>query len=262
MRVTARNLRHQPRRDMTVLQAMTAALISVASIAVEAASFRGLGDLPGGFFSSQAANVSADGAVAVGIGTIAAGSGQEGFRWTQSGGMAGLGDLPGGNVFSRARAVSADGDVVVGISVSDSGSEAFRWTQSGGMAGLGDLPGGSFGSVANGVSADGSVIVGGGNTASGATAFYWTESGGMQNLKDLLVSSFGLDLTGWTLTAASGVSADGLVVVGSGLNPLGQGEAWMADLRPVPAPATVWLLGSALIWLRTFGRRRSTGSFR
>lgn len=168
MRVTGRNRLHQPRRHMIILRAMTAASVCMASIAVEAASFTGLGDLPGGFFSSQASNVSGDG----------------------------------------------------------------------------------------------SVIVGVGSTASGASAFYWTESGGMQNLTDLLVSSFGLDLTGWTLTDASGVSADRLVVVGSGLNPLGQSEAWMADLRPVPAPAAVWLLGSSLIWLRTLGRRRSTGSFR
>jgi len=118
----------------------------------------GLGDLPGGSFSSIARDASADGNVVVGYGT--SDSGSEAFRWTSSVGMVGLGDLPG-SFSSFANGVSADGNVVVGYGTSDSGSEAFRWTSDGGMVGLGDLPGGSFVSSANGVSADGNVVVGG-----------------------------------------------------------------------------------------------------
>ena len=60
----------------------------------QAASFQGLGDLPGGVFSSSAGGVSADGSVVVGSGTSA--NGYEAFRWTQATGMVGLGDLSGG----------------------------------------------------------------------------------------------------------------------------------------------------------------------
>lgn len=35
-----------------------------------------------------------------------------------------------------------------------------------------------------------------------------------------------------------------------------------AQAAPVPLPAAVWLLGSALVWLCTFGRRHSSGSDR
>lgn len=112
-------------------------------------------------------------------------------------------------------------------------TEAFRWTSSGGMVGLGDLPGGSFNSLAFGVSADGSVVVGRSLTASGFEAFIWDETNGMQRLADVLTDA-GLDLTGWTLEQATGVSADGKTLVGVGTNPSGDDEAWVASLQ-VPA---------------------------
>ena len=148
----------------------------------------------------------------------------------------GLGDLPGGSTFSNANGVSLDGSVVVGSSTSASGSEAFRWTSGDGMVGLGDLPGGSFFSVANAVSSDGSVVVGRGTSASGSEAFIWDASNGMRNLKTVLEGA-GVDMTGWTLIEARGVSADDTKIVGWGTNPLGDTEAWLADLTPGPGPA-------------------------
>jgi probable HAF family extracellular repeat protein len=110
-------------------------LVVLSSIVeyVSAASFQGLGDLPGGSFYSKAYGVSANGSVVVGGATSA--SGAEAFRWTSGGGMVGLGDLPGGNFMSSAFDVSADGSVVVGHSNSASGYEAFRWTSGGGRHG-------------------------------------------------------------------------------------------------------------------------------
>ncbi len=124
----------------------------------QAASFQGLGGLPGSF-SSSATGVSADGSVVVGSSTRTPMWTTEAFRWTQATGMVGLGDLPGGSFYSDANGVSADGSVVVGISNIGNGSEAFRWTQATGMVGLGNLSGWNS-SSASGVSADGSVVVG------------------------------------------------------------------------------------------------------
>ena len=194
----------------------------------------GLGDLPGGIFDSSAHGISANGSVIVGASNSA--SGTEAFRWTQAGGMLGLGDLPSGSFDSLASGVSADGSVVVGRSVSASGYEAFRWTQDSGMVGLGDLPEGSFFSEASNVTADGSIVVGRGRIAAGDEAFLWNATDGMRSLRDVLINSFrlGASLAGWTLTSANDISADGQFIVGSGRNPNGDSEAWIARLGPEP----------------------------
>ena len=93
------------------------------------------------------------------------------------------------------------------------------------------------------VSADGSVVVGYGTVDSGALALIWDADRGLRDLKSVLENECGLDLTGWRLNVASGVSADGLVIVGfAGNNPDGENEAWIAVL---PEPATLALLALA-----------------
>jgi probable HAF family extracellular repeat protein len=121
--------------------------------------------------------------------------------------MQDLGTL--GGCCSTASGVSADGSVVVGWARNAAGQKrAFRW-QNGVMQDLGTLD--DSGGEARGVSADGAVVVG---TALYydpflddyyARAFRWTASGGMQIL-DILPGAID--------TMASGVSADGAVVVG------------------------------------------------
>jgi uncharacterized membrane protein len=110
------------------------------------------------------------------------------------------------------------------VIVGTSGLEAFRWTSGDGMSALGLLPGFDS-SGAYGVSGDGSVVVG---TASRfdpsagtfvATPFIWDATNGTRSLPALLTGYYGVDLTGWTLNEATGVSGDGRTIVGNGTNP-------------------------------------------
>ena len=131
-----------------------------------------------------------------------------------------------------ARAVSADGLVVAGGLVTESsgeGREAFLWTQGAGFRTLGDLLGGVFDSIVNALSADGKVAVGSSSTGNDQQeAFIWDEVLGMRNLRSVLMEEFGLDLGGWRLESAVAISADGQTIVGTGTNPAGQAESWIA----------------------------------
>jgi len=204
----------------------------------------GLGNLLGYRFSSGAYDVSADGLTVVGY------SGREAFRWTDLNGNGlvdsdeklgnhpefGLGHLPGSCCDSIAYGVSADGSTVVGYSQFDlaDDDEAVRWTSASGMVGLGNLLGYRFSSRAYDASADGSTVVGKSESLGYLfEAFIWDERNGMRNLRDVLVNDYGLDLTGWILSSASGISDDGLTIVGYGDNPDGYTEAWVATIpRP------------------------------
>ncbi|MBN2474047.1 MAG: PEP-CTERM sorting domain-containing protein [Pirellulales bacterium] len=187
----------------------------------------GLGALSEGM-PSEAYGISADGSTVVGMSNTEAGT--EAFTWTAAGGMVGLGELPGGEYGSTAWDVSANGSTVVGASYAETEEQAFRWAPGGGMVGLGALPGGSGYSAAYGVSADGSVVVGTSNSASGDSAFIWDASNGMRSLRDVLSEDPGLDLTGWRLETASGISADGRVVVGYDRDAQYNSKAWMVVL--------------------------------
>lgn len=152
-----------------------------------------LGHLAGDRYSG-ATGVSDDGKVAVGI------SGNNdwynAFRW-ENGKMTGLGNLRQG-LFNSAQGVSADGTVAVGKD-SNSGQAAI-W-KDGKMTLLAPLPGGWF-AEANGVSANGEVVVGISNFSGGQQqqGFRW-EAG---------------RIIGIGGGGATGVSADGTVIVGYG----------------------------------------------
>lgn len=223
--------------------------------------------LPQNFSSNTALGVSADGEVIVGRQLSA--KGVEAYRWTAETGAVGLDDENDRFQSSEANAVSADGLVVVGRGASPRlpvittipvfgdpslMTEAFRWTESSGLVGLGIRPGGDF-SIANDVSADGSVVVGIGSGNSQHTAIVWTSVNGWENIADLLSQS-GIDLDGWKLEEATGISANGTIVVGYGTNPDGNTEAWRADLTGlvgVPEPSTGLL---AVLSLGLWGVRR------
>ncbi len=183
---------------------------------LKGASFRGLGDLPGGRVRSQARGVSLNGTVVVGQGESGDAPSPVPMRWTLSGGMQPLGVLPNTSGLTTALSVNHAGTVIVGRSMTSEGSEAFVWTAAAGTQSLGDLPGGRTNSGANDCSADGTVIVGYGQTSPdiGATqAMRWTASTGMVGLGDLP--------GGATLAGATAVSSDGNVIVGYGTTEAG-----------------------------------------
>ena len=107
------------------------------------------------------------------------------------------------------------------------------------MIRLADPPAGTFLSDARVVTADGSTVVCIGYDASGTQLFLWDKDHGLRNLRDLLVDDYGLDLTGWLLDYAQGISGDGKTIVGRGFNPDGHEEGWIAV---IPEPATLSLL--------------------
>ncbi len=168
-----------------------------------------------------------------------------------------IGDLPGGQFYTQPQAITRDASTVVGISRSlpslagagagEGNLEAFVWTAEGGMVGLGDFEGAAFSSAAHAVSDDGSIIVGRGALASGSVAAIWINGGPITNLKSFLLGLGLTELNNWRLTSATGISADGTTIVGTGINPLGQTEGWVAR---IPAPGVGWMVavpGLALV---------------
>jgi probable HAF family extracellular repeat protein len=206
-----------------------------------------LGYLPGGNHSTSQ-EISADGLVIVGTsGSTDAGILSEAMRWTNGTGMTGLGDLPGGFFDSWAADTSADGSVVVGGSRGGLGYEAFRWTEAAGMTSLGDLPGGAHESAAHAVSADGSIVVGYGNSPIGREATIWSGKGAAQSLRNWLMARGVTSVTNWQLADAYDISADGTRIVGAGINPDGNEEAWIAVV-PEPASITLALVLLGMVW--------------
>jgi uncharacterized membrane protein len=207
----------------------------------------GLGDLPGGLFASQAYGVSSDGNIVVGQGC--ANTDYFAVRW-QDGGIAALPNPPHPNSgAARALDVSDDGATVVGTYYLEDYDIACYW-HNGVLHDL--LDGAMLGGRAYAVSNDGTVIVGHGNNP--YAAFIWEETNGLRSLESVLVNEYGMDLSGWQLAEATGISDDKLTIVGTGYH-FGVPEAWIATL---PEPATLSLL--ALGGLVLLARRRVASS--
>jgi probable HAF family extracellular repeat protein len=207
---------------------------------------------------AQVHDASNDGKVVVG--TLRRGTGHdEASRWTDATGPIGLGVLPG-HTTSAAYGVSADGSVIVGTSGNYIHSEAFYWSEETGMVGLGSLRRGSGDGAAFDVSADGSVIVGFGTGANGWEAFIWNRAHGMRSLRESLERDYqlGTSLRGWKLRTAVAISDDSTTVAGSGLNPAGKHEAWIACLakpRPATTRGSTIALGARSNTVALFGQR-------
>lgn len=169
------------------------------------------------------------------------------YRWERGVGAIALGNLPG-KTDTTAWGISADGQTVVGSSGVGTGpfrtvvsQEAFAWTPDEGMFRLGDLPGGGVTSASD-ASADGSIVVGTRWLDGLGEPFVWKRDGGIHLLGDLL-SGAGISeaVAGWSLGEAHAVSNDGFTLVGTGTNPQGDTEAWIATI-PEPGCLAAFLV--------------------
>ncbi|BCX49680.1 extracellular repeat protein, HAF family [Haloferula helveola] len=193
---------------------------------------------------SQADDISADGQTVIGTSTftifqsvpdpdptdnyvpppVIVEQGSEAFQWTSASGISGLGDLPGGALSSQALGISDDSQVIVGNGESADGLEGVVWTAGVPMS-VGDLPGGDTYCKLLAVSGDGTFAVGESSDDTGTVAVIWDAANGLRKLSTVL-EGLGVSLTGWTLTSAVGVSSNGDVVAGNGINPSGEQAAW------------------------------------
>ena len=156
------------------------------------------------------------------------------FVWTPATGTTAL--LNNGLLLQGAATdTSEDGIAVVGTA--SNGSQVFRWTVA---AGYTFVQVTSFPGVPK-VSGDGRTVIFGDT--------YWDLDRGVLPLTQVLTEA-GCDFSGWTITAATGISFDGRTLCGEGIDPTGHRQGWYAT---VPAPSATALLLTAVAVLR---RRR------
>lgn len=122
------------------------------------------------------------------------------------------------------------------------------------------VPVGYEATAAQAVNADGRVVVGTAvafddlGSVESFRATIWTQELGNRDLQEYL-ALVGVNLSGWDLGWAHGVSADGSVIVGNGwYNGVYQG--WVVT---IPSPAAALLLGGGMI-VASGCRRRSPAS--
>lgn len=194
---------------------------------------------------SSATAISADAGTIVGARPLPSG----GFGVTfepvamRNGVTTAMDDLPGGSLFldgAIALGVSGDGSRATGWATDFNGQVAAMWDADGNVTPLGTLGPGQT-SLANAISDDGSTIVGASSDpfSGSQRAFLWTDGLGLVDL----TAFTGADQLGWTLVDARGVSADGRFVVGTGINPDGDFEAFIVTV-PSPGTAALPMIGA------------------
>ncbi|MEX2218420.1 MAG: GC-type dockerin domain-anchored protein [Phycisphaerales bacterium] len=148
------------------------------------------------------------------------------FRWTPADGKSNFLSA----YESSAQAVSTDGGTVAGYYKNAPGNDhsAYVWRawRTPQRIDIPDLPGGADRATANALSGDGAKVAGWGTGSAGQEALIWDETRGTQNLREALIADGAGSVAGWVLTSATGVSANGQVIVGYGTNPAGQVRAW------------------------------------
>ena len=187
-----------------------------------AATFQGIGDLPGGGFETEVMGISGDGSVLVGLSEATFGT--RAIKWDWSGGIMELSGFPFDTTQSTSSAVSYDSSVIIGDYRSySSGSGGYRWEDNV-IIELGSLvPGNSFSVSA--MSNDGSIIVGHTQTSIGDERPFTNEAMRWENGT---ITSIGR-LPGYNRSWANGISSDGNVIIGWAWSLIGSTD----DIREV-----------------------------
>ncbi len=182
----------------------------------EGAGMVGLGEIPGfPAISGSATGISADGSVISGTSGT---SRDQAFKWTSGTGMVGLGFLSA-NGFSRGTGISDDGLTIGGYaSLAGSARDYFFWRGDTGIVDGGNISGNLTRVIAAHISSGGDFLVGRSESNFAGVATRANRSGGVDNLGDLP----GGELDG---TAAC-VSADGMLVLGTGFRDHYEGSIW------------------------------------
>lgn len=214
---------------------------------------RNLGNIPGFQGEASITGVSNDGSVVVGFATDSA---RRPVTWTSAGGfevLPGLPTAPPSGTIGVAVEVSADGSTIVGAIEADGAMRPAFWNAARQVTTLDLFPGYQVGEAV--AASNNGVVVGNWRETEFSTeleslAFIWNESAGARPLQDVLVSDFGLDLSGWTLRVVTDITPDGTVLVGSGINPRGELQAFRVV---IPAPGVLGLMAMSGVLL---ARRR------
>src|ERR1044071_4828998 len=134
--------------------------------------------------------------------------------------MVDVGLAPGGT-HAQFLAVTPSGSVFTGDGdIPGVPFHALVWPGQGPLLDLGGLsaPSGVLSTRGQAISADGHTIVGSAYESGGSPypyAVIWSSSLGMRDLQ-IYLSSLGLNLNGWTLRSATGISAAGFTIAGWG----------------------------------------------
>ena len=136
----------------------------------------------------------------------------------------------------EAMAVNGPGTAIVGTNygygIVQSG---WIWQQGKGTTAIVEGP---FRVIPTAVSDDGRTAVGNVIVTSGGDrrAFVWTEGKGVTYLDDLLKSKGGSLAAGWQIQSLNAMSADGQIIGGWGINPNGEIEGFLVDLKETGKP--------------------------
>ena len=151
------------------------------------------------------------------------------FSPTDGQGLKPLGASQGFGVDDTANAVTPDGRVIVGaVTVPDGFGGTLlvpSRTVDGIVSAMAPCEEGSGSATA--VSADGRVMVGFNDCLGPNRAFIWDPVNGYRLIEDIL-SAAGTLPAGYSLTIATGISADGTIVVGNGVGPGFTPRGWIA----------------------------------
>lgn len=208
------------------------------------------GDIPGGVNDASLIGVTNDGSTFVGYGNDGI---RRPVKLTQSG-FEVLPTVAGGSGVGIANNIGVDGGTIVGELELGGVMVPAYWDASGTPHTI-EVPAGQTNGLAAATSADGSIIIGSWNTGIpdefNSTAFIWDATNGARSLIDALENEYGYDLSGWSLHFATDITPDGRTIVGQGINPDGNLEAFKVV---IPAPSSA-LLGVSVLGLMSRRRR-------